>query len=230
VQITIDSLLDGVTRSRGTTVVIDVFRAFTTAAVALSRGARHIVLTALPEEALALRAGGIGDICMGEVDGKRPEGFDFGNSPYELSTADVAGKVLIQSTRAGTVGVCAVPHAGPVFAGALVTARATARAVAASGASIVSLVAMGKEGRVRTDEDELCALYLRNVLEGRNPDPTAVATLAGAGVDAARFGDPRYPHFHAGDLDWALRVDAFDFAVSVTREGGLPIARLVRPA
>ena len=59
-QITIDSLLDGVTRSRGTTVVIDVFRAFTTAAVALSRGARHIVLTALPEEALALRAVGIG--------------------------------------------------------------------------------------------------------------------------------------------------------------------------
>ena len=55
-------------------------------------------------------------------------------------------------------------------------------------------------------------------------------TLEGAGVDAARFGDPRYPHFHAGDLDWALRVDAFDFAVSVTREGGLPIARLVRPA
>lgn len=228
-HITLDSLLDGVTRSRGTTVVIDVFRAFTTAAVALSRGARHIVLTALPDEALALRASGIGEICMGEVDGKRPEGFDFGNSPHELSLADVAGRVLIQSTRAGTVGVCAVPHQGPVFAGALVTARATARAVAASGAREVSLVAMGKEGRVRTDEDELCALYLRNLLEGRSPDPAAVATLARAGVDAIKFGDPRYPHFHAGDLAWALRVDAFDFAVTITRENGLPIARLVRP-
>lgn len=228
-HITIDSLLDGVSRSRGTTVIIDVFRAFTTAAVALSRGARHIVLTALPDEALALRARGVGDLCMGEVDGKRPEGFDFGNSPHELSRADVAGRVLIQSTRAGTVGVCAVPHQSPVFAGALVTARATARAIAASGADEVSLVAMGKEGRLRTDEDELCALYLRNLLDGRSPDAAAVAALARSGVDAVKFGDPRYPHFHAGDLEWALRVDAFDFAVTIAREDGRPVARLLPP-
>ena len=110
-QITIGSLLTGAREARGTAVIIDVFRAFTTAAVAFSRGADRIVLVAEVDEALELRRRGVGDMCMGEVGGMRPEGFDFGNSPFELSHADVQGKTLIQSTRAGTVGVAAARDA-----------------------------------------------------------------------------------------------------------------------
>ena len=111
-QIRLGSLLEGARTAEGTVVIIDVFRAFTTAAVAFSRGAAKIVLTAEVGEALELRARGVGELCMGEVDGMRPEGFDFGNSPYELSTADVEGKTLVQSTRAGTVGVAAATVLG----------------------------------------------------------------------------------------------------------------------
>ena len=223
-HIRLESLLEGARRSRGTTVVIDVFRAFTTAAVALSRGARRIVLTAEPEEAIALRAQGVGELCMGEVDGRRPPGFDFGNSPWELSTAQVAGKTLIQSTRAGTVGVCAVPAGAPIYAAALVTAHATAREVLADGPDEVTLVAMGLRGETRTDEDELCAIYLRNLLRGRSPDPLSVATLIRQSEEALKYGDPAQPHFHAGDLEWAVAIDCFDFAVAVTREDGLLVA------
>ena len=102
-EIQIASLLSGAREAQGTTIIIDVFRAFTTAAVAFERGARQIILVAEIEEARQLRQQGAGDLCMGEVDGTKPAGFDFGNSPYELSQADVTGKTLIQSTRAGTV-------------------------------------------------------------------------------------------------------------------------------
>ena len=44
---------------------------------------------------------------MGEVDGRRPDGFDYGNSPFEASSVDFAGKSVVQSTRAGTVGTAA---------------------------------------------------------------------------------------------------------------------------
>ena len=37
-EIRIDSLVEGARRAEGTVVIIDVFRAFTTAAVAFSRG------------------------------------------------------------------------------------------------------------------------------------------------------------------------------------------------
>src|SRR5438552_685764 len=84
-EISIQSLLEGARRATGTVAVIDVFRAFTTAAVALANGASSIVMVSTVEEALALRGAGIGDICMGEVHGKPPPEFDFGNSPFEIS-------------------------------------------------------------------------------------------------------------------------------------------------
>ena len=98
-EIRLASLLRGAQEAEGTTVIIDVFRAFTTAAVAFDRGARQIVLVAEVDEALDLRRRGVGHLCMGEVDGKRPADFDFGNSPYEVSQADLTGKTLVQSTR-----------------------------------------------------------------------------------------------------------------------------------
>jgi 2-phosphosulfolactate phosphatase len=48
----------------------------------------------------------------------------------------------------------------------LVTAKATVRALLSASPDQVSLVAMGDNGIKRTDEDELCAIHLRNRLEG----------------------------------------------------------------
>ena len=65
--------------------VIDVFRAFTTAAVALANRASKIITVRSVAEALTLREAGVGQLCMGEVRGRAPPGFDFGNSPFEIS-------------------------------------------------------------------------------------------------------------------------------------------------
>src|SRR5271157_1202963 len=112
-EISIHSLLEGATRATGTVAVIDVFRAFTTAAVALANGATSIVMVSTVEEALALRDAGIGQVCMGEVRERAPAGFDFGNSPFEISTVDFRGKTIIQRTsaeghRRGTPGRAAL--------------------------------------------------------------------------------------------------------------------------
>jgi 2-phosphosulfolactate phosphatase len=69
-EISIQSLLEGATRATGTVAIIDVFRAFTTAAVALANGASRIVMVSTVEEALSLRDAGVGQICMGEVQGR----------------------------------------------------------------------------------------------------------------------------------------------------------------
>jgi 2-phosphosulpholactate phosphatase len=81
-DISIHSPLEGATRATGTVAIIDVFRAFSTAAVALANGASAIVMVGTIEEALGLRDAGVGQICMGEVRGRTPEGFDYGNSPF----------------------------------------------------------------------------------------------------------------------------------------------------
>lgn len=226
-EIRIESLLEGARRADGVVVVIDVFRAFTTASVAFMRGVEKIVMVAEPPEALALRARGVGSICVGEVDGKMPAGFDFGNSPHELSGADIAGQTLIQSTRAGTVGVTSVTGAEAIFTAALINARATADAIRAMKPARVTLVAMGYQGRFRTDEDEQCALYLRALLEGRQPDREAVRSLVLTGNETAKFRDPSMPYLHWEDVEHALRVDEAPVAIRVQREGEVLVARKV---
>ena len=224
-EIRIESLIDGARRAKGTVVIVDVFRAFTTAAVALARGADRIVMVAGIDEALRLRDQGVGEITVGEVNGIRPEGFDFGNSPYEMTQASLEGKVVIQSTRAGTTGVAAATQADAVYGASFVVADATAMAVLKDNPSYVTIVAMGWNAQVRTDEDELCAMYLRNRLQGRRPDPQAVRKLVLASGEVAKFQDPNQPHFHPEDLDIALEVNKYDFAVRISREHDLLVAR-----
>ena len=225
-DVRIGSLLRGAQEARGVTIIIDVFRAFTTAAVAIDRGVEKIILVAEVDEALDLRRQGKGQLCMGEVDGMRPEGFDFGNSPYELSLAEhLAGKTLIQSTRAGTVGVTAASQAETIYLGAFVTASATIKAVRAHAAPLVSIVAMGVQTVSRADEDEQCALYLRNLLQGRQPDAEAVQKLMRIGHEAQKYDDPSQPHFHPEDKEYALQIDRYPFAIRVTQEDGLLVAR-----
>ena len=211
--------------ARGTVVIIDVFRAFTTGAIAFDRGAREIVLVAEVEEALDLRRRGIGDLLMGEVDGKRPDGFDFGNSPYEISQADLTGKTLVQSTRAGTVGVAAATQAETIYTSSFVVAEATVKAILRDDPPLVTIIAMGDRARYRSDEDEQCGLYLRNLLEGRKPEADAVKNLVMKGGQTQKFYDDSQPQYHPQDVELALQLNRFPFAMKISREDGLLVAR-----
>ena len=224
-EVIVESLLEGARRSTGVVIIVDVLRAYTTAAVALSGGAEKIVLVAEVEEALALRNAGVGEVCMGEVGGMRPEGFDFGNSPSQLGRADVRGKTIIQSTRAGTVGMAAATRADHLYGGSFAVATATASVVRRMDPEVVTIVAMGSEGRVRADEDEQCALFLRNLLLGVRPDHESVRALVLAGSEARKYGNPATPHFPLEDRDMAVTIDSHGFAIRVVKEDGLLVAR-----
>ena len=224
-EVRLGSLVRDAREAQGTTVIIDVFRAFTTAAIAFDHGAKEIILVAEPEEALKLHRRGVGDLLMGEVAGKRPEGFDFGNSPHEISQADLDGKTLVQSTRAGTVGVAAAENASEIYLGSFVVAQATVEAIKKDGPDLVSIIAMGDQGVNRADEDEHCGIYLRNILEDRKPNFDAVKSLILAGGATQKFFDPQQPQFHPEDVTLALEADRYSFAMKISREDGLLVAR-----
>ena len=144
VEVLVESLLAGAERATGCVAIIDVFRAFTTAAVALANGASQIIMVGTVEEALRLRSNGAAQVCMGEVRGRKPAAFDFGNSPFELLSAALRGVTVIQRTSAGTQGIIAAAHrADRIYAASLVTADATARALCSGQPDRITLVAMG---------------------------------------------------------------------------------------
>jgi 2-phosphosulfolactate phosphatase len=129
------------------------------------------------------------------------------------------------------VGTAAAGAAGcdPIYVTSFVVAGATARALLAEDPlpDRVTILAMGDQGADRSDEDEHCALYLRNRLEGRSPDPEALRKLIMAGGATQKFFDETQPQFHSRDVSLALEIDRYNFAMRVTREDGLLVARRV---
>ena len=81
----------GAVSARGLVVVIDVLRAFTTAAYAFDGGATKILLVRTVDEAIALRELVPDALLIGEVGGRLIPGFDLDNSPTHMAAADVAG-------------------------------------------------------------------------------------------------------------------------------------------
>ncbi|MCB1246417.1 MAG: 2-phosphosulfolactate phosphatase [Acidimicrobiia bacterium] len=142
----------GVRAAVGPTVVIDTFRAFTTAAVAADRGVALHVLAGSTDEARRIAASFDEPVLCGEVDGVRPDDFDLGNSPWDMAQYPIDGRTLVQATSSGTRCVVAAIRAGaaPVFAAAAVTASATAQAIA-DDAESVTIVAAGLGGLEPSD-------------------------------------------------------------------------------
>src|SRR5205814_7409855 len=107
-------------------------------------------------------------------------------------------------------------------------AAATVRTIVSGFPDHVTLVAMGDKRISRTDEDEVCALHLRNRLEGRTGEADAVRHVILAGGEVGRFHDPARPYLHPEDVEIALNVNRYDFAIRDDLQGERLIGRLAR--
>ncbi len=208
-------------QASGTVIVIDVLRAFTTAAFAFDCGARLILPVSTVEEAVTLAEALPGSGIMGEVNGYQPEAFDFSNSPGALLEQDLTGQVLIQRTSAGTQGgLVKAVRAESLFAASFVVARATAQAVARAQPERVSFVITGiSEGR-DGDEDLACAEYIAGLIKGERPDPAPYLARVLTSTVGRDFAGGSLGYLLKEDLGLCLQVDRFGFALPVRRENG----------
>lgn len=209
-----------------TVVVIDVLRSFTTAAVALSQGARAVypVENIATAGALAKRLGQ--SVSVGAVGGGDPvPGFDFGNSPSQLLAADLQGKAVVMSTAAGVRGLQRFHQARRLFASSLVCARATADAIRASQAQEVCFVITGEWVDRDGDEDIACADYIEALLRGEPVTPDRYVRRVRDSDFGRRFSAGTWPNLPMADLDLASQIDRFAFAMPVIRQDGLMLIR-----
>ena len=159
-----------------TVVVIDVLRSFTTAAVALAKGAAAIYPVEGIAAAMTLAGRIHHPVSVGAVVGGDPApGFDFGNSPSQLMHANLAGKTVVLSTAAGVCGLQRFRRARNLYAASLVCARATAEAIRTAGADEVCFVITGEWVDRDGDEDIACADYIESLLRGEQAAPQEFA-------------------------------------------------------
>lgn len=216
--------IEGARTARGTVVVIDVLRSFTVSAYALGGGARECILVSSVKDARMLEGEIPGAVVSAEENALPIPGIAISNSPTQIAAKDLRGKTLIQRSSAGTPVMGAIESAEAAFAGSLVVASATAQACLSTDPSLVTLVASAD-----FPEDHACARYVE-------------AVLRGASIDLDRWLEPlreseRYrkvmaggwPGFPATDIELALAVDRFDFAMPATRRDSHIALNAVRP-
>ena len=212
-------LTEGARQAEGLAVIIDVFRAFSLECCLADMGAREIRPVGAVEEALAWRERDPECVLIGERHGRKLEGFDFGNSPSTVSPEAIRGRRIIHTTSAGTQGVTGAAGAEEILTGSFLNAGAIAEYIRKRAPEKVSLVCMGREGLEEAEEDELCAVYLRSLLEGR-PMGDIDERLKGLRQGGGRhFFDPENQEvFPEKDFWMCIRRDRFDFVLSVQKD------------
>ena len=164
-EIQILHLVEGARKAKGLTVIIDVFRAFSTACYIINNGAEKIIPVSEVSEAFQMKKNNPEFILVGEESEKKIPGFDFGNSPSHILNIDFYGKTIVQRTSSGTLGIVSTINADELITGSFVNAGAIIRYIHEQKPDNVSLVCMGYAALRPIEEDTLCAEYIADTLK-----------------------------------------------------------------
>lgn len=197
-----------------TGIVVDVLRATSTIAQALTGGYRRVFCCGEVEEARALREELGEGLLAGERKCVRIPGFDRGNSPSEF--VEAAEDTVILSTTNGTRAlVTAASRCERVFAGSLLNLDAVVREAREAGGD-VAIFCAGVKGEFAMD-DAYVAGRLVTLLAGDGTDAAAAAArIAGSFADAeAGLGASQSARnlVDAGldsDIGWCARESVLD--------------------
>jgi 2-phosphosulfolactate phosphatase len=191
-------------------IVVDVIRASSTIAQALSAGYERVLCCAEIEDARALRAELDDAIVGGERNAVRIEGFEVGASPREFLRP--RARTLILSTTNGTRAIlAAASRCDEVLIGSLLNLGALVTCARARGEDVAILCA-GFKGMFAID-DAYCAGRIVERLEGDRTDAALAAALVArafpdalAGLNARTYGPPGLEH----DIAFCAREDLVD--------------------
>lgn len=201
--------VEGAKKSQGITVIIDIFRAATVSAYLLDKGASKIIPVATKEQAFSYKKEHPDSVLVGEEHGYKINGFDYGNSPYEVSNAsNISNKTVIQRSSMGTQGIVNASKASEIIFGSFTTSSAIFKYLSSKKTQPISIVAMDGEG----SEDDLFADHLIALLTNKQPKSLHdIIDYMKNHPGAERFLDPNNHEFPEQDFHLCLELDTFDF-------------------
>jgi len=142
-------------------VVVDILRATSCMTTGIAHGVNSITPFADMEECMLMGAKGY--LTAGERNGKKVDGFDLGNSPFDYMQDFVKGQDVAVTTTNGTVAIEKSKHAVEVLIGSFLNLRAVAEYLKAQSQDVLILCA-GWKGKVNL-EDSLFAGALTSAMK-----------------------------------------------------------------
>lgn len=152
----------------GVCAVVDVIRASTTL-IALAEAGDPAIWLAADQDAARAAAAEMGSdvLLVGEEGGIKPEGFDFGNSPREVSAGSHAGRKVVFVTTNGTQALRRWSVARRTYVAALRNIGAVASRLVESAApgGSMTLVCAGRAGALALDDVYAVGSIVRRILQ-----------------------------------------------------------------
>lgn len=142
-------------------VVVDILRATSCMTTALAHGIESISPFAELKECLAMKSQGF--FTAGERDGKKVDGFDLGNSPFEYQDPKLKGQKIAFTTTNGTQAIVKSIGAKEIVVGSFLNLSAVANHLRRSSHDVL-IVCAGWKGKVNL-EDTLFAGGLVEMLK-----------------------------------------------------------------
>jgi len=198
-------------------VAVDIFRATSCIVTGLSNGVKAIKPVAEVDEAKAL--GMEGYLMAGERGGKKIEGFDLGNSPFDYLEDSVKGNKVVISTTNGSKTILASKEADEVIIGSFLNIGTVAEYVLQTKKDLVIHCA-GWKGTVNLEDtlfagaliDECAeemktfgdsALIAHHLYMNNHENPYGVARKSSHAERLAGFGIEK-------DLEFCMTENKYD--------------------
>ena len=207
--------------------VIDVLRASTTIAVALSNGARAIIPMESPDDAVTrskqFERGAVR--LAGERRMLKMDGFDLGNSPAEHTREAVESKTVLLSTTNGTKALLAVQGARDVVVASYVNLSAVSAMLrtALRGGADITLVCAGQDRQFALEDAACAGRYVHAVSKRLTNLDMNDAAFSASLIDK-KFGDNLVRLFDTAAHGRALAAAGFaEDLVSCARVDSYPV-------
>lgn len=150
-----------------TVVVVDILRATSCMVTALANGAESIMPFADLDECRKMKTRGF--VTSGEREGKKVDGFDKGNSPFEYMGDEVRGLKIAFTTTNGTQAIEKSKDAKQVIIGSFLNLTAVVKNLLL-GENSVLIVCAGWKGRVNLEDTLFAGAVVEKLKDYLGPD------------------------------------------------------------
>lgn len=195
------------------TVVIDVFRAFTTASYILEQHPATYTLAVKQTVISELASQYINPLVIGKPEkGMEDHIYHIPNSPTRVLEVKVSDRDIIHRTEAGAKGILLAQEADIVLAAGFVNADATVKFIKTLTNPEVSVIPMGHEGTTPSLEDNVCAEYITALINDKKMELTPYFSKIKEGPGQYFFSQDQW-QYPSGDFERCLEIDRFNFAI-----------------
>lgn len=146
-----------------TVVVVDILRATSCMTTAFAYGVESITAFAKLDDCLSMKAQGY--LTAGERDGKKVEGFDLGNSPFEYMKPEMKGQRIAFTTTNGTQAITKSIGCQELLIASFLNLSAVAEHLKKSTTDIL-VVCSGWKGRISLEDALFAGALVEKLKDG----------------------------------------------------------------